>query len=192
MVNEWAEVLILKRALGKSCATVIMAGHHRHVLQVTLAAFVAYRTVMGMVQHHSLNNAGAKSNRFGIENGNAGLGHGRRHAGHDDSPASILVILKLLDGALTACAYRTQGGMPAEVRQVEPERETGVQQVLLRICFAGFAVDVDGSHQVLQGQRFSFMCRSKSSRKNFNALCRGSAAPGANAQKVCPGDQKFD
>ena len=31
------------------------------------------------------------------------------------------------------------------------------------------------------------MCRSKSSRKYFSALCSGSTAPGASAQKVCPG-----
>src|ERR1039458_2574991 len=36
----------------------------------------------------------------------------------------------------------------------------------------------------LHGQRFSLMCRSKSARKYFNALCSGSAAPGARAQKV--------
>ena len=71
VVHKWAEILILKCAFFKMRAAVIMAGHHRHVLQVALAAFVAYWTIMGMVQHHSLNNAGAKSNRFGIENGDA-------------------------------------------------------------------------------------------------------------------------
>ena len=34
------------------------------------------------------------------------------------------------------------------------------------------------------------MCRSKSSRKYFSALCSGSTAPGARAQKVWPGPRR--
>src|SRR6185437_6170956 len=36
----------------------------------------------------------------------------------------------------------------------------------------------------LHGQRFSVMCRSKSSRKYFSALCNGSAAPGKRTKRI--------
>ena len=58
----------------------------------------------------------------------------------------------------------------------------------------GAAVDVDRAlmRSDLQGQRCSRMCRSKSSRKYFSALCSGSTAPGASAQNVWPGPSRRD
>ena len=120
---------------------------------------------------------------------------GRGHARHDEFALRVLFILEFFDGALAAGAHRTQSGMPTEVRQVESQRETCVQQILLRVRLVGLPVDVNSSHRFdsyfRKGQRFSRMWRSKSSRKYFSALCKGSAAPGASAQNVCPGPQNF-
>ena len=100
--------------------------------------------------------------------------------------------LELLDRALPAGAHRAHRRMPAEVRQVEA-RATGRRAAGSAVASTsyGLSVDVDRSPcTYLQGQRFSRMCRSKSSRKYFSALCSGSAAPGASAQNVLPGRQE--
>ena len=109
----------------------------------------------------------------------------------------VLLVLELLDGALAAGADRAQRRMPAEIRQVEAQREAAATGSPV-VDGIRLIVDMDGRHIhlafasvcrqfCLHGQRFSRMCRSKSSRKYFSPLCSGSAAPGASAQKVCPG-----
>ncbi len=45
-------------------------------------------------------------------------------------PARVFVVLELLNGALAAGAHRAQRRMPAEVGQIEPQRETDLEQVL--------------------------------------------------------------
>src|SRR5215813_13801813 len=51
MVYERAEVLIAECALIETIASIIVSGHDGHILQVALTAFVADRTIMGMVLH---------------------------------------------------------------------------------------------------------------------------------------------
>ena len=113
---------------------------------------------------------------------------GRGHARHHDLAVGVVLVFELLDRALPAGAHRAHRRVPAEVGQVEPEREAGVQQVLR-------GVDADASWPSMwivaalmrpfsHGQRRSRMWRWKSSRKYLSALCSGSTAPGASAQKV--------
>ena len=102
-------------------------------------------------------------------------------------PCCVVLVLELLDGALAAGADGSERGMPAEIGQIESRRETAMQQILFRIHLVRLSVDMNRRHSYLHGHRFSRMCRSKSSRKYFNALSSGSAAPGASAQNVAPG-----
>src|SRR5919201_7118864 len=76
--------------------------------------------------------------------------------------------------------------MPAEIGQVESQGETGLEEVLSVFHVIRLLLDNDRRHAYLQGQRWSRICRSKSSLKYFRALWSGSMAPGARAQKVRP------
>ena len=94
--------------------------------------------------------------------------------------------MELLDRALAACAHRAQRRMPAEIRQIEARAKgtPATDSPASAVSYALF-IDVDRRHRLyaLQGQRFSWMCRSKSPRKYFRALCSGSAAPGARRRR---------
>src|SRR5215831_14107869 len=49
MIHQRTEILIMERALVELITAVGMAGHHRHVLEMALTAFIADRTVMRMI-----------------------------------------------------------------------------------------------------------------------------------------------
>ena len=89
--------------------------------KMALAAFIAHRTIVGMVQHQAFNNGGPELGRLRILNRDAGAFGSRRHAGHHDLAVRVVFILELLDGALAAGAHRAQRGVPAEVRQIEAQ-----------------------------------------------------------------------
>ncbi len=168
VIHQRTQVLIAKRALVEFVTAIIVTGHHSHILQVTFAALIAHRAVVRMIQHESLDNAGAESGSLRIIDGDPGAFRGGRHAGHDDFALLIVLVLELFDGTLAAGAHRSQRRMPAEVRQLEALRKTPVEQVLLRIHLARFVINVNGRHTYLHGQRCSLMCRSKSSAKIFH------------------------
>src|SRR5665213_2424586 len=148
VIEERAEVLVAKRALLKPRAAVVMASHDRHVLEMALAAYVAYRTIVRMIQHHPLDDGSAESDSFRIVNGDPRLFLGGRHARHYEFALGVLFILEFFDCTLAARAHGPESSVPAEVRQVKAQRKTCVEQVLLSVCFVWFAVDVNGSHQV--------------------------------------------
>src|SRR5690606_11376360 len=58
--DERAEFLVLVGALGEAIAALVVAGHHRHVLQVAVTAFLAHRAVVRVVGHQPLDDAGAE------------------------------------------------------------------------------------------------------------------------------------
>src|SRR6185369_8543235 len=66
VVDERAEVLVAVGALGEPVATIVVPGHDRHVLQVALAALVADRTVVRVIRHQPLDDAGAELVRFPV------------------------------------------------------------------------------------------------------------------------------
>src|SRR6201997_1442599 len=192
VIHQRAEVLIAKSSFAKAVNARAMTGHHRHVLKMAFAAFVADRAIVRMVLHQALNHGCAKRRRFGVGNRDAGALRDRRHARHHELACCVLLIAKLLDCALTACSHRSQCRMPAEIWQVIAQRETGVQKVLFWVGLPGRVVDEYSCHaHCLQGHRCSSMWRRKSSAKYFNALCSGSTAPGAKAQNVFPGARNF-
>jgi len=118
VIHEWTEVLIAKCSLVELVATILVTRHHRHVLKVAFAAFIAHRTIVGMIQHHSFNDAGSKCGCFRIRNRNACSVGRRGHARHHNLPLLVVFILELFDRALTARSDRAKYGMPTEVGKV--------------------------------------------------------------------------
>ena len=127
MIDERTEILIAEGAFLEGVPAIVMTGHYRHVLKMTVAALVADRTIMRMVDHHPFNDRGSKHDRFRILNRDARALCGWGHAGHHNFPVRVVFVLELLDSALAARAHRTQGRMPAEIGQIESERQTGLQ-----------------------------------------------------------------
>src|SRR5579872_7141708 len=126
VVHERSEILIVKGALLERIAAIVMTGHHGHVLQMTLSALIADRTVVGVVDHQPFNHTGAKRARFRVFDRNPRAFGGRRHAGHHDLSLLVLIILELLHSALPAGADRAHRGVPAEIRKIEAESQAGV------------------------------------------------------------------
>jgi hypothetical protein len=99
-----------------------------------------------MIQHESLDNAGAEGNNLGISYGDTGAFGRGCHAGHDDLSVTIVLIPELLNSTLTARTHGTQRWMPAEVGQLETARETPVKQILSRIHLARFVIHMYDRH----------------------------------------------
>ncbi len=118
VIHEWAKILIAKCSFAKTVSARSVASHHRHVLQMAFATFVANRAIVRMVLHQALNDRRAKDHGFRSGDGDACTVRCRCHAGHHELACRVLFVAELLDGALPACAYRTQGGMPAEIGEV--------------------------------------------------------------------------
>jgi hypothetical protein len=121
VVHEGTQVLVSKRAFFERVAAIIMTRHYGHVLQVALAAFIAHRAIVGVVQHQAFNNGRPEFGRLRVLNRDAGAFDGGRHTGHHDLAARIARIFELLDRALAAGTHRTHRGVPAEIRQVHAQ-----------------------------------------------------------------------
>ena len=200
VADEGAEVLVDVRALGKAEAPVRMPGHHRHVLQMAGATFLADRAVMRMVGHQELDDRLTHRHRILVPETDPGLARARRHARHDDAALRVVLVAELRDRALAAGTDAAKRRMPAEVRQVVAEFEYDFEQIARRVGDVRLAVDQDRRRRRFARDRHRavsvrgwvigaprFAARSKSTRKYFIALCSGSIAPGACAQKVRPG-----
>ncbi len=146
MGDERAKLLVLVGALGEAIATGVVPGHHRHVLQVAVTAFLAHRTVVRVVGHQPLDDAGAERLGFLVVDADPGVVGGRRHAGHDDTTTGVVLVVVLLDRTLPAGPDAAKRGVPAEVGDIEAEGQAGLQQVVRSIDFEIFAVYVDSGH----------------------------------------------
>src|SRR5262249_29375698 len=71
VIDEGPQVLITKRTFVEFVLTATVPGHDRHVLEVTLAAFIAHWAVMRMVQHEPFDDPRAERRRFRIGDGDA-------------------------------------------------------------------------------------------------------------------------
>ena len=151
VIDERAEVLVPMRSFFETRAPVVVPGHDRHVLQMTFAAFIADRAIVRMIQHEPFDHAFAESLCFGIVDRYAGAVCGRRHAGHDDLAACVLLVFELFDGTLAARADGSHRRMPAEIGKVETERQALMQKVLIGIDFVGAVVDVNRCHRLSPG-----------------------------------------
>jgi hypothetical protein len=146
VIHQRTQVLIAECALVKLVPSIVVTGHHSHVLQVAFTALVTHRAIMRMIQHESLDNAGAEGDSLGISYRDTGAFGGGCHAGHDDLSVAIVLIPELLNSTLTARTHRTQRWMPAEVGQLETMRQTPVKQILLLIHLARFVVHIHDRH----------------------------------------------
>src|SRR5208283_955048 len=106
MIHQRAQILVAKCALVEFVVPVIMTGHDGHILQMALAAFIAHRAIMRMIQHESLNYARTERGGLRIRDGNPCAFYSRRHAGHYDFALRIVLILELFLLALAASAHR--------------------------------------------------------------------------------------
>src|SRR6185503_15743065 len=50
VINKRSKILIPECAFLKFCTTVVMARHHRHVLQMAFTTLIAHRAIMRMAQ----------------------------------------------------------------------------------------------------------------------------------------------
>jgi hypothetical protein len=146
MVDEGAEILVAVSSLGVFIPPVIMTRHDGHILKMTFPAFITDRAVMGVIGHQRLNNISPEHLCFGIVDGDYRALGGRLHAGHDDTSPGILIILELLNGALTASPYGAQFRVPAEIRQIKTQLKACFQEILLRLYIKLFPVDIDLGH----------------------------------------------
>ena len=144
--DERPEVLVLEGPLASAVAPVAVPGHHRHVLEVALAALVADRAVVRVAEHHELDHLGAEADRLGVEDVHLRALLRLGHAGHGD--LALLVALAVgpveAHGALAAGADGPEHGVPAEERQVEAQREGDVEHVAALFGLVLGAVDDDG------------------------------------------------
>ena len=146
MGNERPQILVPARALAEPVTAAIMAGHHRHVLQVTMPALLAHRAVMGMVDHQPLHHTGAEGFGFLIVDINAGLVRGGRHAGHHHHALVVVLVLILFDRALATGTHTAHGRVPAEIGNIQAEGQTRLEQVVGSIDRIALSIHVNRRH----------------------------------------------
>ena len=158
VVDEGAEVLVAVGALPEPEAAVVVPRHHRHVLQVALAPLVADGAVVGMVDHQPLDHLRAEGAGLGVLDRDPRPFRRRGHAGHHEPAGLVRLVAELLHRALPASPHGSHRGVPAEVGEVELERETDIEEVAGGVDLVRLPVDPDLRHQPdLRGQRFCRM-----------------------------------
>ena len=100
--NKRPQILIAVGTLGKTIAAEAMAGHHRHILQVAVAALFADRAVVRVVSHQPLHHAFAELLRFAVVDRNKGAVGCRSHTGHHQATTRVFRVLILLHRTLAA------------------------------------------------------------------------------------------
>src|SRR5665213_2829823 len=98
---------------------------------MALAAFLADRAIMRMIGHQPLDHAGAELHRLGIADRDARVLSGLGHACHDDTSVLVVFAVELFHRALAACADRSHRGVPAEIRDLEAQRKTSLEEICL-------------------------------------------------------------
>src|SRR5690606_26920839 len=146
MGDEGPQFLVHVGALTEAIAALVVAGHHRHVLQMAMPPFLAYGTVMRVVDHQPFDDAGAERLGFLVVNRDPAVIRGGGHAGHDQPAAGIVFIAVLLDCALAAGAYAPQRRVPAEVGHIEAEGQAGLQQAVRPVDFVVFTIYMNSGH----------------------------------------------
>ena len=100
--NKRPQILVAVGTLGKTIAAEAMAGHHRHILQVAVAALFADRAVVRVVSHQPLHHAFAELFRFAVVDRNKGAVGCRSHTGHHQATTRVFRVLILLHRTLAA------------------------------------------------------------------------------------------
>ncbi|CQR23337.1 Uncharacterised protein [Yersinia enterocolitica] len=126
MRDERAEILILVSPFAKAIAAETVAGHHCHILQMTVTPFFTDRAIVWVVSHQPFNHTLTERFGFTVINGNKGSISGWRHTGHHQTPTRVVRVLVLLYRTLAASADASQRRMPAKVRNIESQGETSL------------------------------------------------------------------
>ena len=197
--DERPEILVQVRAFREVVLAAVMTRHHRHVLQMAMAAFFADRAIVRVIGHHQRDDRGAELGRFGIVDRDVCLVRRRRHARHHDAADFVVFVAIQLDRALATRADAAERRMPAEIRDVEAVAQACAQQVFRRVDFVLLAINVNDRHGSSRVARLRSQATvavllgaaaspaTNSDRKYFSADCNGSMAPGASGQNVFPG-----
>ena len=146
VTDERPEVLIAEGAFLTAVAARRVTRHHGHILQVAFAALFTNRTIVGMVFHQPFDDRSAKFLRLACFDGNARTIDCRCHTRHDQSSTFVVFILILNHRALPTGAHGTHRRMPAEIRQVQLVRQTGLQQVVAFLHVEHLPVYVNSRH----------------------------------------------
>src|SRR5690606_14751092 len=165
--DEWPQLLILVGPFAEAVAPLIVAGHHRHVLQVTVTTFLAHRAIMRVVDHQPLDDAGAEGLGFLVVDRDPAVVRCGSHARHDQPAAGVVLVAVLLDRALAAGAHATQRRVPAEIGDIKAKGQAGLQQVVRPIDFVVFTIYMNSGHgcpaflPVIRALLMEFRCASR-------------------------------
>src|SRR5438093_2930074 len=96
---------------------------------MTGSAFIANRTIMRMIGHQPFNDLTAERFSCFVFYGKTNSVLNAFHAAHHQTTLFVVFVFKDFYGTLPACAYAAQRRMPAKVRQVETQCQTGFEQV---------------------------------------------------------------
>ena len=158
VADKGPKVLVRPGALHARIATHGVTGHHGHVLEVALAAFLAHRAVVGMVLHQPFDDLAAEirrerrgARRLAVRGADPDPqaildGH---HAGHLQPAALVRFVPVLQHRAEAAGTDRAHGGVPAEVGEVELLGQAGVEEILTVGQVVVLAVYVDAGHPAI-------------------------------------------
>ena len=130
MIDKRSEILVIMGSFPEAGPPVDMPGHHGHVLKMALAAFVADRTVMGMVEHQPLDDAFAEMDHLRIVDGDAHAVFDLCHAGHDDLAFRVLIVAELLYRALPARADGSRAGCQQKYGTSKPRSRQASRRFL--------------------------------------------------------------
>ncbi len=189
VVHETARGTDCGTCACRSVAAVAMASHHRHVLQMALAAFVAHRTIVRVVQHHPLDDARAEMPRLPDREWRSASF--RCAASCTPSPVCRAVSFSSLN-CLTAHWRHAPTEPSAGCQQKYGRSKPSERQAWSRFCFGvrfvRFAVDVDGCHAHLQGQRLFIECAARNRRGNISVrFAMARRRPARVRRTCCPG-----
>ena len=146
VVEQRAQVLVAEGALLRVVVTHGVARHHRHVLQVALAAFLAHRAVVRVVAHQVLDHARAEVHAGLRADRDAHVVCHLRHARHRQATLGVVLVAVHHHRALAARTQRAELRVPAEVRQVETRGQHGMQEVRARLHLDHLPVYVQLDH----------------------------------------------
>src|SRR5690606_22244619 len=90
VLDERPQFLIAVGALGKAVVAVVVAGHYRHVLQMTVATLLAHRAIVRVIGHQEADDGLAEFAGLDIIDGHPHAVGGRRHAGHHDATGFVI------------------------------------------------------------------------------------------------------
>ncbi len=171
-------------AFFKSVSPIHMPGHQRHILQMTFAALIAHGAIVRMIDHQPFNDTLSEFHRIRVIDRNPYAVRRRRHARHYDFAFGIVFILELLYRTHPARPHRMHRRMPAEIRNIKPQRQARMQQVLPRLHFVRFVFYINYRHLLSPRTSMFGNMLFKIFAKIFQCASQAGPSPPAQAHKM--------